>query len=184
MSTSRTRRFAPALLGAGVLLLAACTSPYPSSGAAGTEAPSPSASQDTDTGDSGDAGESGSADVSLGETTVGVPEGAAAPPADVVAGAGWSGDGATLYVTTYGSSSCPNVPAAITATADGIEVEIVPSGGAVCTADFAPSTTAVTAPSGADAAAATQITLGDLGEGELPAAADPIAYVWLSQPSS
>lgn len=185
MTTPRNRRLATALLGAGVLLLAACTSPYPASGSSGGDGPDPStsASQDADGGDDGDAGSPGGA-VGLGETTTGVPEGAAAPPADVVGGAGWSADGQTLYLTTYGSSTCPTVPAAVDVTADGIEVQLVPSGGAVCSADFAPSTTAVPAPSDAAPAAASQITLGELGEGELPAAADPIAYVWLSQPES
>lgn len=181
---------APRLIGGAILAalaLTACTPPYgdrdphgtPSTEDSSTASPSPSG--DTRPTDST---ETNGGSEGLGETTMGTPEGVdgSAGAADAAAGAGWSSDGATLYVTTFGSSSCPRVPAEITAADGTIEIVLVASGGAVCTQDYVPATTAVPAPAGVPTTITQTVTITDIGSTDLPPAADPIAYGWIAAP--
>ncbi|WP_454296276.1 hypothetical protein [Salana multivorans] len=181
---------APRLIGGALLAalaLTACTPPYGDRDPHGTPTPedsatpSPSPSGDTRPTDST---ETDGGDEGLGETTLGTPDGVdpSAGAADAAAGVGWSSDGATLYVTTFGSSSCPNIPSDLTAADGTIEITLTTSGGAVCTMDYVPATTAIPAPEGVPTTITQTMTIADVGSTDLPPAADPIAYAWIAVP--
>lgn len=167
-----------------VVALGACTSPYGERGPGLSPSPSLSASPDDDpsghTRPTDDPTVNGGATVALGEVTRGVPDGIdEAGSVDAVGGVGWSSDGATLYVTTFGSSTCPGVASDIVAEDGTLTIEITMTGGAVCTMDYVPTTTAVPAPAGVPTAITQTAVLQDLGSVELAPAADPIAYAWV-----
>ena len=88
---------------------------------------------------------------------------------DSPAGVGWSPEAGLLYVVTFGSSSCPTL-AESAAKGDGDELTVVlvpPPADAICTMDYAPTTTVVAVPDGADAGSPVTVTLGDLGAVEV-----------------
>lgn len=178
---------APRLIGGtmlAALALTACTPPYGDRDRDPAPTPEESVSPSEDPSPAGTP-ESAGGEVGLGETTRGVPDGVDEGTAgeSSVAGVGWSSDGATLYVTTFGSSSCPLVPTDLTAGGGTITIEVTMTGGAVCTMDFVPSTTAIDAPEGIPTTEAHTVTIDDVGSTELPAAADPIAYAWIAAPT-
>lgn len=117
------------------------------------------------------------------EYAVGLPTGVTDPPAEAVAGAGWSTDGSQLYVTVFGSSSCPTVATGFEATGSTVTVELAEASGVVCTADFVPTTTTLNAPGLDLDGTAVDVAIGDLGTAAVPAAADPISFGWVLQPA-
>lgn len=168
-----------------IVALGACTSPSGDRGAGGSPSPSLSASPDEDpsghTRPTDDATANGGSDVALGEVTRGLPPGIdETGSVDSVGGVGWSSDGAILYVTTFGSSTCPGVASGLTAADGTLDIEITMTGGAVCTMDYVPTTTAVPAPADAVTTVTQTAVLGDLGSAELAPAADPIAFAWIA----
>lgn len=170
------------------LSLTACTSPQGDAGAPTASAsaePTSSATASAEPTGSATAGGSGTADASGitnlpdGVTFVrGLPDGTD-QPADAVAGVGWSSDGTQLFVTTFGSSTCPLVATGLEADGTGVTVELTQAGGAVCTMDLAPATTTLDAPSGVSTTAETPVTIGELGSASVPAAASPVAMGWI-----
>ena len=104
---------------------------------------------------------------------------------DSPAGVGWTPETGLLYVVTYGSSSCPTLAEA-EATGQGEAIEIVlvpPPADAMCTMDYAPTTTVVAVPDGADTGAPLTVTLGDRGKVEVePRASDgePGGIAWVA----
>lgn len=110
----------------------------------------------------------------------GLPTGVSGPPEDATAGVGWSPDAAELYVTVWGSTSCPILATNFEATDGEIAFELVQSSAAVCTQDSTPTTTILPGPAVPESSLEATATLGDLGQVTLPAATDPIAYAWLS----
>lgn len=70
----------------------------------------------------------------------------ATDPADTGPAVGWVTEGQRFFVTTYGSSSCPTVPTAIEAGADGPRVRMTTVGGPDCTADLGPTSYALDLP--------------------------------------
>ena len=97
------------------------------------------------------------------------------PPPPPVA---WSEDG-DLAVTTYGSSSCPSGPGAVTVVGEQevvIDVEALFPDRDPCTADMAPTTTELRRPDGIDADATVTVRLrhpgGDDETVVLPPAGD------------
>lgn len=197
-STSRLLLLGGAALTA--LALSACTPPYGDRDVTGTPSPEPEisispekpdssggATRPTDSPDLNGGGEA-TDDGALGETTIGMPAGVdASAAADASVGLGWSSDGATLYVTTFGSSSCPRVPSDLTAAAGEMTIDLTTAGGAVCTADYVASTTAIPTPAAVPSDVAYTVTVSDagtdLGTAELAPAADPIAFAWIAAPA-
>ncbi|RPF23121.1 hypothetical protein [Myceligenerans xiligouense] len=97
-----------------------------------------------------------------------------------VAGGAWTPVEGLLYVVTLGSSTCPRIaePVASDTTAGAglgaddelgdIDVTISgPEPGAVCTADWVPTTTVVAAPDGADHGETVSLRIGGLGKTDL-----------------
>lgn len=63
---------------------------------------------------------------------------------------GWVEPGARFFVTTYGSSSCPTAPTAVSVSDDGrgLDVAMRRTGGNACTADLGPASYALDLPAG------------------------------------
>ena len=98
---------------------------------------------------------------------------------DTPGGAGWSVDGTELYVVTFGSSSCPTVANEITVVEGAsLAVELIETGGAVCTADYSPTTSTVAVPDGIDNAVPQVLTIGELGEVTVPPATGGVVVAW------
>lgn len=168
-------------LAALVLTLAACTPPQGASGSnpEPSESGSPSASSSPSASASSDPGANAGTDIDA-VFAQGLPPGVPEQTVDTPGGAGWSVAGYELYVVTYGSSSCPTVANEITVV-DGapLAVELIETGGAVCTADIAPTTSTVAIPGGIDTAVQQVIKIGDLGEVTVPPATGVVTLGWL-----
>lgn len=107
----------------------------------------------------GDAGSSGLPD----GVTAGLPDGVEAPQ-DASAGAGWTEDGAGLWVVTFGSSTNPTVATLESADAGTVTLAlapVVPDGPG--TMDYVPTTTVLDLPEGVDTGAPVEVVLGELG---------------------
>ena len=192
MPRSAAARAALVFAAAGVLALSACTSPRgdapewswttePSASPEVTtpeDAASPSASATATDGVTPAPADEEPAGVF--ESMRGLPNGIAEPPVETVAGAGWNEAGDALHVITYGSSSCPLVPKALTASDAMVEIELEAIGGAVCTMDYVPTTSTVPSPPGLDPTQAVTAVLGDLGQVTIPHAATPVSIGWLA----
>lgn len=168
-----------------VLGLAGCTPPggeteatgtpeassTPSGTSSATDAPAPSATTESQPMASGPDGVT---------YVSGLPTGVSGAPEDAVAGIGWSPDASELYVTVWGSTSCPIIATSFESTDSEITLELVQVSGAVCTQDSTPTTTTLPGPAVPESSIEATATIGDLGQATLPAAADPIAYAWVS----
>lgn len=74
----------------------------------------------------------------------------------------WLGDGKTIALTTFGSSTCPNAPVSVSVVdATNLKIELKQQGGEVCTADIAPHTYELPKPGGLDATKPVAIDLGN-----------------------
>lgn len=180
LAPARARSIVP--LAALVLTLAACTppqgtsgsNPEPSQSTSPSASSSPSASPET-----GGSGANQGADVDA-VFAQGLPPGVSEQTPDTPGGAGWSVDGTELYVVTFGSSSCPTVANEITVVEGAsLAVELIETGGAVCTADYSPTTSTVAVPDGIDNAVPQVLTIGELGEVTVPPATGGVVVAWL-----
>ena len=109
----------------------------------------------------------------------GLPPGVSEQTPDTPGGAGWSETGNELYVVTFGSSSCPSVANEITVDGTTLTVKLIETGGAVCTADYSPTTSTVPVPGGIDTAVSQVITIGELGEVTVPPVTGAVTVGWL-----
>ncbi|PWD50649.1 hypothetical protein C8046_08265 [Serinibacter arcticus] len=109
----------------------------------------------------------------------GLPAGVEAPE-DTAGGVGWNEAGDALLVITFGSSSCPLIPEAVRQADSVVEIDLVQTGGAVCTMDFVPTVTTVTGPSELDPLQAVTAQLGELGQVTIPNATTPPSIGWLA----
>lgn len=166
----------PLALLPAILVLAACTSPQ---GDAATDTAEPT----SDAATASEAEETAPALTTPEDIEYfrGLPDGVGGSTG--APGIGWSSDGSQLYVTTYGSSSCPELPVEITVGETGASVVLSTVGGVVCTMDLAPTTTVIDTPN-LPSDIATAVELGDHGTAELPPAADPISYGWVPEASN
>lgn len=103
---------------------------------------------------------------------------------DSPAGAAWSPAERLLYVITYGSSSCPTTTHPEAAVDGGTVVVtlVPPPADAICTMDYAPTTSVVGVPDGADSGEAVTVQLGDAGTVEVaprPAPDEPGPAAWV-----
>ncbi|AEG43226.1 hypothetical protein [Isoptericola variabilis] len=99
----------------------------------------------------------------------GLPEGVAGAT-DSPVGAAWAPADGLLYVVTYGSSSCPTTaePQAADDAGTLVVTLVPPPADAICTMDYAPTTSVVGMPDGADADGPVSVRLGDAGTVEVP----------------
>lgn len=184
----RTLALVPVLM-LTALGLAACTPPQGANASNTGGLGQPESSESSDAAGEPDASpDSTSSNDPVGPSTdldadyaAGLPAGVSGAPTEAIAGAGWSPDGATLYVTTIGSSSCPRVATDAVVVGTTVTVELTQAGGAVCTMDMVPTTTTMPAPAGATATAEVSADLGDLGTATIPPATDPVAMGWIEQ---
>ena len=151
MRNSRTLSVVTAALLA-TAALTACGSDDASDEATATATPSEAVP-------TGDAGSSGLPD----GVTAGLPDGVEAPQ-DASAGAGWTEDGAGLWVVTFGSSTNPTVATLESADAGTVTLAlapVVPDGPG--TMDYVPTTTVLDLPKEVDTGAPVEVVLGELG---------------------
>ncbi len=172
------RRTAAAVLGVAglVLVLAACARPT-DPGAPGTppeETVPPTEDAPGSTGPSAPASDWAGVELAPGVLVRGLPDGVEST-ADSPAGAAWTPDAGLLYVITYGSSSCPTTagPQAVDDSGTVVVTLVPPPADAICTMDYAPTTSVVGAPDGADTGAPLSVRLGDAGTVEVAPRAAP-----------
>ena len=84
----------------------------------------------------------------IGEVHNGAGPGALAFPVtqDFTPTTGWIDPNKSFYVTTYGSSSCPNAPIRMEASQTALHVTMTRTGGPICTEDFGPTSYALDLP--------------------------------------
>lgn len=161
MRNSRTLGLAlAAVIAAGTL--AACGSDDAPTGGAMTATPSEAVP-------TGDAESTGLPD----GVTAGLPDGVEAPQ-DASAGAGWTEDGAGLWVVTFGSSTNPTVATLESADAGTVTLAlapVVPDGPG--TMDYVPTTTVLDLPEEVDTSGTVEVVLGELGSVEVTEAGSP-----------
>ncbi|WP_179951047.1 hypothetical protein [Xylanimonas oleitrophica] len=180
----------PLLLGAAVAVVAvltACATPSGAGGAAADDgveaAPDPAAPTGEATpAPTGQLPLAEGMPLEAGAAGRGLPagvEGSAESPA----GAAWTAEDGLLYVVTYGSSSCPALtePRA-TGDATALTVQVLPPDPGMCTMDWAPTTSVVAVPEGADGGEPVTVHLGDKGSVEVaprpaPGETGPVAWV-------
>lgn len=116
-----------------------------------------------------------------GQSRLGLPPGVELDgAADTVAGGAWTPADGLLYVITLGSSTCPRIAepmAANTVAGTGLAVDDEvgdidvtlkePEPGAVCTADWVPTTTVVAVPDGKDNGETVSLRIGGVGKTDL-----------------
>ncbi|ACQ78946.1 hypothetical protein Bcav_0685 [Beutenbergia cavernae DSM 12333] len=166
-----------AVLGA---LLTACTPPGGESEPTPTPSPTPSASTAPSPEPSGEQSTGGSA-TPTGQFFRGLPPGVESVPGSAgQAGAGWSDAERQLFVVTFGSSTCPLVGVGVTGSEEGLlTVELVETGGDICTTDIVPTTSVVEVPGSVSRDDGIVVVLGDLGEVSLPAWDGATVMAWL-----
>jgi hypothetical protein len=174
MSGTR-RRTVATLLAAGVLALAACAQPTDPGAPTGPTEDAVPPTEDTPT-PAPSAPARSWADVTLepGAVVRGLPVGVEGTM-DSPAGAAWAPEEGLLYVVTYGSSSCPTT-AEPQAAHDGGTVVVTlvpPPDDEICTMDYAPTTSVVGVPAGADSGEPVTVRLGDGWTVELAPRAGP-----------
>lgn len=123
-------------------------------------------------------------DIEAGASGRGLPDGVDQPESSA-GGVAWSGDGAYLFVMTFGSSTCPMLGDGATAEGATVTVTFEPVSDGPCTMDYVPFTSVVAVPDSVDPMGAVTVELGDLGTLEVPPltekadAADAGEPVWL-----
>jgi hypothetical protein len=163
------RRTVAALLAAGVLALGACAQPTdPGAPSSPTEDAVPPTEDTPTPGPSAPARSWADVTRAPGVVVRGLPAGVEGTT-DSPVGAAWAPEEGLLYVVTYGSSSCPTT-AERQATHDGGAVVVTlvpPPDDAICTMDYAPTTSVVGVHAGADAGEPVTVRLGERGTVEL-----------------
>lgn len=168
MSPARVALLASGLL-AGLVLTACGSATEPAGTPSLTPDPEPRASLD----------------LVAGAHALGLPEGVdESEPGDSLAGVARTTDAGLVYVVTIGSSTCPLVPdPAAAATGDAsVAVTLPAPDDGPCTRDLVPTTTVVALPAEVTATEELTVTVGDLGDVQLPArpAGDgPISLTWV-----
>ncbi|WP_460708716.1 hypothetical protein [Myceligenerans halotolerans] len=131
-----------------------------------------------------------------GQSRLGLPPGVELDDStDTMAGGAWTPAEGLLYVVTLGSSTCPRIAepvAANTVAGTGIaaddevgEIDVTlsePEPGAVCTADWVPTTTVVAAPEGKDHGGNVSLRIDGVGKADLsprPAAGEVGPPAWI-----
>jgi len=90
------------------------------------------------------------------------PDGGFDIPLDVRLLAAWTAQPGYMYLTTWGSSSCPSIASGTIAQPDGtIVITTQRTGGDTCTADSSPTTSTVQMPDGADNGHPINARVGD-----------------------
>jgi hypothetical protein len=177
-----------ALLAAGLLVpavLTACAQPT-DPGAPNTpteDAVSPTEDTPTPIEPSMPAPDWSGVELAPGVVVRGLPDGVEGTQ-DSPVGAAWSPAEGLLYVITYGSSSCPTTTEPEAADDGGTVVVtlVPPPADAICTMDYAPTTSVVGVPDGADSGEAVSVRLGDVGTVEVaprPAPDEPGPAAWV-----
>ncbi len=184
----RVRPTAAAALGAAalVLVLVACAQPT-DPGAPGLpteETVPPTEDSPTPTEPSTPAPDWAGVEPAPGVVVRGLPEGVEGAT-DSPAGAAWAPGDGLLYVITYGSSSCPTTAQAQAADDEGTVVVtlVPPPADAICTMDYAPTTSVVGVPAGAGSGGPVSVRLGDAGTVEVtprPAPGEPGPAAWVA----
>jgi hypothetical protein len=163
------RRTVAALLAAGVLALGACAQPTdPGAPSSPTEDAVPPTEDTPTPGPSAPARSWADVTRAPGVVVRGLPAGVEGTT-DSPVGAAWAPEEGLLYVVTYGSSSCPTT-AEPQATHDGGAVVVTlvpPPDDAICTMDYAPTTSVVGVHADADSGEPVTVRLGERGTVEL-----------------
>lgn len=181
----RRRRTVAALMAAGVLAIAACAQPTdPGAPSSPTEDAVPPTEDTPAPAPSVPARSWDGVTREPGVVVRGLPDGVEGTT-DSPAGAAWAPEAGLLYVVTYGSSSCPTT-AEPRAAHDGGAVVVTlvpPPEDAICTMDYAPTTSVVGVPAGADTGEPVTVRLGEHGTVELaprPGPVDPGPPAWVA----
>jgi hypothetical protein len=156
------------------LVLAACGS---GTGTSGTPSATPTLTPEPDP--------PASVDLVAGAHALGLPQGAdASGVGDSMAGVGRTADEGLIYVVTIGSSTCPLVadPESTATGAAAVAVTFPTLGDGPCTRDLVPTTTVVALPVEVTGADQLTVSMGDLGDVQLPARAagdEPGSLTWV-----
>jgi hypothetical protein len=113
-----------------------------------------------------------------GASAPGLPDAATSPETDAAAGAARTDQDGLVYVVTFGSSTCPDVPDPEAEAGDdgSVRVTFPEPGDGVCTQDYVPTTSVVGLPADVDPTADLRVDLGSRGEVTLPAGSQDVVW--------